>query len=81
MIQGKPEGMRLGRVHGTYLHGILRSAKARVELLAPFPDRKQFHSISEDFIAEDPLDKIANHLQTCGGLDYDALLQVIFAKS
>ena len=46
----------------TYLHGILRSAKARVELLAPFPDRKQFHSILEDFTTEDPLDKFAKPL-------------------
>ncbi len=79
-VDGKPEGMRLGRVQGTYLHGILRSAKARVELLTSVSDRKQFHSILvEDVMPEDPLDKLAKHLQTCG-LDHDTLRKIVFAE-
>ena len=62
---GKPEGMQLGRVRGTYVHGILRSEKARVELLVPnkkdFPILKKLkHKVT------DPLDKFANHLSSCG---------------
>jgi len=74
---GKPEGMKLDRVHGTYLHGILRSAKARVELLTSSSDRTQFQL--EDFTnIVDPLDKLANHLQNCG-LDDRTLRKIVFA--
>jgi len=75
---GKPDGMRLGRVQGTYLYGILRSAKARVELLTSDQDREQFHSILAGETTEDSLDKLANHLQSCG-LDYNALRKMVFA--
>lgn len=77
-MTGKPDGMRLGRVQGTYLYGILRSAKARVELLTSDQDREQFHSILAEETTEDSLDKFANHLQTCG-LDYNALRKMVFA--
>ena len=69
--------MRLGQVHGTYLQGILRSAKARVELLVPSMDREEFHSVLEESAAEDPLDKFANHLESCG-LGYDTLQDLVF---
>ena len=72
--------MRLGRVQGTYLHGILRSSKARVELLVPIQDRKQFRSVLAGDTTSDPLDKFAKHLETCG-LDYDALRKMAFGKS
>jgi cobyric acid synthase len=61
---GKPEGMRLGNVYGTYLHGILRSEKARVELLVP--DKDAFPSLKNPQPVEDPLDKFAQHLESCG---------------
>ena len=79
-MTGKPEGMRLGRVQGTNIHGMLRSAEARVELLVPIEDRKQFSSILEGDTTEDPLDKLANHLQTCG-LNYDTLRKMVFDES
>lgn len=69
--------MRLGHVHGTYIQGILRSARARVELLVPDLDRKKFHSILEESTAEDALDKFANHLEFCG-LDYYTLQEMVF---
>ena len=75
--------MLLGRVRGTYLHGILRSSKARVELLVPKGDRKRFHPIlaeSANATIKDPLDKFANHLQTCG-LDHNRLQNMIFGKT
>mmetsp|Transcript_6827 Transcript_6827/g.19757 ORF Transcript_6827/g.19757 Transcript_6827/m.19757 type:complete len:344 (-) Transcript_6827:318-1349(-) len=79
---GKPEGMLLGRVKGTYIHGMLRSARARLELLVPSEDRKRFRSIlSERAVdaTEDPLDVLANHFST-NGLDHDRLLNMIFTK-
>lgn len=69
--------MRLGNVHGTYLQGILRSLEARMELLVPPLDRKEFDSVLEESTGEDPLDKFANHLESCG-LDYDALQEIVF---
>ena len=79
-MTGKPEGMRLGGVQGTCLHGILRSAKARVELLVPSQDRKAFQSILAETTEEDPLDKFAHHLEN-SGLNYDALRKIVFGKS
>ena len=72
--------MRLGHVHGTYVQGILRSAKARVELLVPKLDRKEFHSILEESTAEDALDKFANHLESCG-LDYYTVQEMVFDET
>ncbi|KAL3910326.1 MAG: hypothetical protein SGILL_007736 [Bacillariaceae sp.] len=74
---GRPEGMRLGTVKGTYLHGILQSAKARVELLVPDP--KVFPSLKSDTPVEDPLDRFANHLESCG-LDYKKICSMIFGS-
>ena len=79
-MAGKPEGMRLGRVQGTYLHGILRSEKARVELLVPAQDRKQFRSILQGDTAKNSFDKFANHLET-SGLDHDKLKEIVFGKT
>jgi hypothetical protein len=66
--------MRLGRVYGTYLHGILRSKKARVELL--LPNKNDFPSIPDEPI-EDPLDVFARHVESCG-LDYQTLNGMIY---
>jgi adenosylcobyric acid synthase len=73
--EGQPEGMRLGNVQGTYLHGILRSEKARVELLVP--NKKDFPSLKTAPKAEDPLDRFAQHLESCG-LDYKTLQSMIY---
>jgi cobyric acid synthase len=74
MSVGKPEGMRLGHVCGTYLHGILRSEEARVELLVP--NKQDFPSLPDKPI-EDPLDKFARHVASCG-LDYKKLQSMIY---
>lgn len=71
---GKPEGMRLGNVVGTYLHGILRSEKARVELLVP--NKREFPSLKSSPTSEDHLDKFARHIESCG-LDYKKLRGMI----
>ena len=80
---GKPEGMVLGRVKGTYLHGILRSADARVELLVPTDDRNSFDSIQvSDTVGDpDPIDKLAEQLQKNCGLDHDRLRNMIFGTN
>eukprot|EP00980_Cylindrotheca_fusiformis_P015075 scaffold4157_cov136-Cylindrotheca_fusiformis.AAC.25 len=72
---GRPEGMVSGNVKGTYVHGVLRSSKARAELL--IPDRKQFPVVSdesEDTL--DPLDRLASHLEDCG-LTYGVLRRMM----
>jgi adenosylcobyric acid synthase len=70
---GKPEGMGSGRVKGTYLHGILRSAEARVELLVPNP--KDFPLLKK-MKEQDPLDRFAEHLESCG-LDFETVKGMI----
>mmetsp|Transcript_41098 Transcript_41098/g.99056 ORF Transcript_41098/g.99056 Transcript_41098/m.99056 type:complete len:608 (+) Transcript_41098:68-1891(+) len=71
---GRHEGMVHGlnkNVKGTYMHGILRQAKAREELLVPrkedyphlFGDKQ---SSTEGMKVEDPLDRLAKHLESCG---------------
>lgn len=60
---GRPEGMRSGRVKGTYMHGILWSPQARAELLV---DTNRNFSIFEDLDVQDPLDRLADHLESCG---------------
>ncbi|KAG7370938.1 cobyric acid synthase CobQ [Nitzschia inconspicua] len=72
---GEPEGMRLGTVCGTYLYGIFRSEKARVELLVP--NKKNFSVFKESKLVEDPLDQFANHVSSCG-LNYEMLQRMIF---
>mmetsp|Transcript_31392 Transcript_31392/g.36111 ORF Transcript_31392/g.36111 Transcript_31392/m.36111 type:complete len:354 (-) Transcript_31392:105-1166(-) len=78
---GKPEGMQLGSVRGTCLHGILHSAKARVELLVPVDNRNTLYSPQESDIIIDPLDKFADHLQKSCGLDYERLRNMIFGTN
>lgn len=78
---GKPEGMQLGSVRGTCLHGILHSAKARVELLVPVDNRNILYSTQESDIIIDPLDKFADHLQKSCGLDYERLRNMIFGTN
>ena len=77
---GKPEGMRLGRVQGTYLHGILRSEKARVELLVPAQDQSKFCTILREDASEDSFDKFAKCLEA-SGLNHDRLHEIVFGKS
>jgi adenosylcobyric acid synthase len=68
---GRPEGMISGNVKGTYVHGILRTSKARVELL--IPDKKEYPGLFEEGEAVvDPLDRLAHHLEDCG-LTYEVL--------
>lgn len=70
---GKPEGMCARRVRGTYLHGILWSPEARVACLVP--DKKAFPKLTQVKV-EDPLDRLANHLESCG-LDFETLRGII----
>ncbi len=70
---GKPEGICASRVCGTYMHGILWSADARVELLVP--NKSEFPSLAEVKV-QDPLDRLAQHLESCG-LDFATLSQMI----
>ena len=74
---GKPEGMVLGRVKGTCLHGILRSAKARVELLVPQDKKNSLHSMEDSTSGDSTLDKFSNHLLQNCGLDHEMLLDMI----
>jgi adenosylcobyric acid synthase len=74
LSNGKPEGMQLGRVRGTYLHGILRSEKARVELLVP--NKNDFPLLKTRIPVVDPLDKFANHVSSCG-LDSNTLSRLV----
>lgn len=68
---GRPEGMISGNVKGTYVHGILRTSKARVELL--IPDKKEYPGLFKEGEASvDPLDRLAHHLEDCG-LTYEVL--------
>jgi len=79
---GKPEGMLLGRVKGTCIHGILRSASVRLELLVPKEDRKRFRSTlleSSRVSIDDPLDYLANNLQF-SGLNHERLRKMIFGE-
>jgi adenosylcobyric acid synthase len=74
---GKPEGMRLGKVCGTYLHGIFRSEEARVELLVP--NKKNFPALKYSKTLEDPLDRFAHHVASCG-LSYEGLCSMMFRR-
>ncbi|KAL3930872.1 MAG: hypothetical protein SGBAC_011573 [Bacillariaceae sp.] len=71
---GLTEGMVHGlnqNVKGTYMHGILREATVREELLVPrkedyphfFGDKE---SSTVGVMVEDPLDRLAKHLESCG---------------
>ncbi|CAJ1958806.1 unnamed protein product [Cylindrotheca closterium] len=81
---GRPEGMVHGlnqNVKGTYMHGILRQAKAREELLVPRKEDYQNlfginESSTESIKVEDPLDRLAKHLESCG-LTYDTLQSML----
>jgi adenosylcobyric acid synthase len=60
------EGGRLGKVSGCYLHGILKSKRAR-QLLLHLPEARNAPSQQEEPICtKDPLDRLADHLETCG---------------
>jgi adenosylcobyric acid synthase len=69
------EGMRKGNVYGTYLHGILASRRARHALLSGI---HRYHLEEEVGVDndQDPLDKFAKHLESCG-LDYDTVWSMI----
>ena len=74
---GKPEGMSAGRVKGTYLHGILRTPEARVELLVP--DTKDFPSLKKTK-TKDPLDRFAEHLASCG-LNFETVTKMMDSEA
>jgi adenosylcobyric acid synthase len=74
---GKPEGMRLGTVYGTYLHGLFRSEKARVELLVS--NKEDFPSMKHSKASEDPIDRFASHVASCG-LTCERLRNMIYLK-
>ena len=61
---GTTDGMRIGNIRGTYMHGILASPKARVELLVP-PNDISFQPLLDiNDNSEDPLDRLACLLYT-----------------
>ena len=65
-----------GRVHGCYLHGILRSKAARDFLLLGPGHKYAFTDQKSDAIEEkDPLDRLADHLESCG-LDFETLTRI-----
>jgi len=66
---GEKEGQSTSFVKGTYLHGVLQSAKAREYLLVPTQKLSEFQmNTSKWHVIEniDPLDRLADHLQQCG---------------
>jgi adenosylcobyric acid synthase len=72
---GEMEGWSVDRVTGTYLHGILGSAEARRQLLAPdwdFGKEPWPVATTED----DDLDRLARHLEDCG-LTFDTLSKMV----
>ena len=75
---GREEGMVLGNLKGTYLHGILQSPQARVELLVPekeaFPLLLSSQELEES--QDDPLNKLAAHLENCG-LTYERIKDML----
>lgn len=78
---GRPEGMIHGEkknVKGTYLHGILREARVREELLVHRKDEfpHLFGDQVDELVVEDPLDRLANHLESCG-LTYEILQDML----
>lgn len=77
MDDGTKEGLCLGNVRGTYLHGILRTPEARKLLLTSHMTTSS--CFTEDNINlehVDPLDRLASHLEICG-LTYGVLSQMI----
>lgn len=77
---GRPEGMCSGRVRGTYLHGILASPIARVELLIPENDGTFPELIKTATESKDPLDRFAEHLESCG-LNFSTVISMMLNQS
>jgi adenosylcobyric acid synthase len=73
---GSLEGLTNGRVAGTYLHGILESADARVDLLMGEDHRARAGGHSESGDTQDPLDRLAEHLAS-HGLTFDAIMRML----
>jgi adenosylcobyric acid synthase len=73
---GSLEGLTNGRVAGTYLHGILESADARVDLLIREDRRAHGGRHSESGDTKDPLDRLAEHLAS-HGLTFDAIMRML----
>ena len=69
---GQKDGLFCGSVYGTYLHGILRSRRARSFLLLGC-----VNSGEEDSKSVDPLDRLASHLESCG-LNYETLHAMLY---
>jgi adenosylcobyric acid synthase len=76
---GSFDGLTNGRISGTYLHGILQSAEARVDLLVR-EDRKATIALAggelESGDVQDPLDRLAEHLSSYG-LTFDAIMRML----
>jgi cobyric acid synthase len=69
------EGIRVGRVCGTYLHGILAKRRVRRALLL---SEEVVHDTDKEEEQEevDSLDLFANHLADCG-LDFETVSNMI----
>lgn len=65
------DGTQVGNVRGTYIHGILKTKRARVALLTndSTDDRN-------DEEKKDHIDKFAHHLEQCG-LDYGRIMKMV----
>lgn len=73
---GQDDGLTNGRVHGSYLHGMLHSRQARdYLLLGQVVDLKK-----NDDIQEDPIDRLASHLETCG-LDFQTISSMLHSAT
>ena len=70
------EGMCNGNIYGTYLHDILASQQARRALLNGLHRYNAAEKIKVDDSDEDPLNKFAKHLESCG-LDYGTVFNMI----
>jgi len=75
----KEEGIQCGNVKGTYLHGILKSAAARRILLlgkgeSTVDCTEELEKKLDE--KEDPLDRLAHHLEHCG-LGFDTLSRMV----
>ena len=69
---GQEDGVTNGRIHGTYLHGILNTREARTFLLGALE-----HGTEDDSDAIDPFDRLAEHLSK-HGLDFDTLKGMLY---
>ena len=73
--EGRPEGARVGRVMGTYLHGLFDSDGVAEALLGPSrPDLKWSTLPTHGAWRDAQLDALAQHLRSC--LDLEVLSEI-----